>query len=811
MDSHVRVAVIGGGVIGCSTLYHLAHLGWTDIALFERSELTSGSTWHAAAGFGVLHDDTNMARLNHYTIECYRGLEAETGQSCGIHTTGSLYLAETEDRMDQLKIMEAKARNLDFAFEFIAPADIAKHHPLLDASKLKGAWYQPEEGHLDPSGMTHAFAKGARQLGAQVHRFTKVVETNARPDGAWDVVTDKGSITAEYVVNSAGLWAREVGRMAGLELPLVPMEHMYFVTDTIEELEQLGGELPGVSDRDAEYYMRQEGNGLLVGAYERNGKHWAVDGTPWDFGHELLPDDLDRISENVERAIDRTPVLGRSGIKRVINGPMVWSPDASGLLGPVPGMRNYFAACGIMTGIGSGGGLGKSVAEWIVEGEPEWHLASLDVARFGDYFTKDFILARSKENYGTRFRMHFPKQELASGRPQRVRENYDQQVEQGAIFGVSFGWENAQYFAVDKSERDPGYAYRRAKWFEPVGRECRALRERGGIIDTSPYAKYLISGTGAEGWLDGLVTNRLPRNTGSMTLCPMVNERGRMIADFTITRLAGDRFLLLGSGSAVKFHQRLLQDVMPGEGVTFENLTDDWVGFSVSGPRARAFMTNLSDADLSHEGLPFLSAIETDFAGVRGFVLRVSFTGELGFEVYLPDIGFRQVYADMRDVATELGITFCGTLAQDSLRLEKGYGSVFTEYTSDYTPYEARLGDFVKLDKGPFTGREALKVGANRVPEWRLSLFAVEAGDADCIGSEPVWRDGRIIGETTSGAYGHCVGKSLALAYIQSEQFDPDAAYEIPIAGHMRQAALLGHAPYDPEGQKLRQRTEMDE
>jgi len=405
MKSHVRVAVIGGGVIGCSTLYHLAHLGWTDTALFERSELTSGSTWHAAAGFGVLHDDTNMARLNYYTIECYRKLEAETGQSCGIHTTGSLYLAETEDRMDQLRIMEAKAKHLGFVFDFVAPGDLAKHHPLLDVSKLKGAWYQPDEGHLDPSGMTHAFAKGARQLGAEVHRFTKVLETNPRPDGSWEVVTDKGTVIAENLVNAAGLWAREVGKMAGLDLPLIPMEHMYFVTESIPEIEALEEELPSVSDRDAEYYMRQEGKGLLVGTYERDGKHWAVEGTPWDFGHELLPDDLERISENVERAIERTPVLGTTGIKSVINGPMVWSPDSSGLLGPVPGLSNYYAACGIMTGIGSGGGLGKSVAEWIVEGEPEWHLASLDVARFGDYFTKDFILARSKENYGTRFRM----------------------------------------------------------------------------------------------------------------------------------------------------------------------------------------------------------------------------------------------------------------------------------------------------------------------------------------------------------------------------------------------------------------------
>ncbi len=805
MKSHVRVAVIGGGVIGCSTLYHLAHLGWTDIALFERSELTSGSTWHAAAGFGVLHDDTNMARLNYYTISCYRGLEAETGQSCGIHTTGALYLAETEARMDQLRIMEAKARHLGFAFEPLSPKETKDRHPLLDVTRLKGAWYQPDEGHLDPSGMTHALAKGARQLGTEVHRFTKVLETNPRSDGTWEVVTDKGSIRAEYIVNAAGLWAREVGRMAGLDLPVIPMEHMYLVTEAIPEIATQGEELPSVSDRDAEYYMRQEGQGLLVGAYEQNGKHWSVEGTPWDFGHELLPDDLERISENLERAIARTPALGRVGIKRVINGPMMWSPDASGMLGPVPGLRNYFAAVGIMTGIGSGGGLGKCVAEWIVEGTPEWDVASLDIARFGDYFGQDFILARSLENYGTRFRMHFPKEELTSGRPQRMRESYAQQLEQGAVFGVSFGWENPQYFAASVTERDPGYAYRRAKWFEPVGREARALRRSGGIIDTSPYAKYLVSGSAAEAWLDSLVTNRLPQRLGGITLCPMVSEKGRLVADFTITRLGQERFFLVGSGSAVKFHQRLLLDRLPAAGVVFEDLTEAWAGFSISGPRSRDFLARLTNADLSSAALPFLSGADAQVSGQDAIVLRLSFTGELGFEVYTPDRGYAAVYAAMRRAAADLDIAFCGSLAQDSLRLEKGYGSVFTEYTADYSPFDAGLDRFVKLEKGPFEGRQALSEMAQEGGDLSLRLFAVESETADCIGGEPVWKNGQIVGETTSGGYGYTVEQSLALAYVDKAEADSSADYRIPIVGELRPARLLERAPYDPGGSKLRQ------
>ncbi|GAB5468349.1 MAG: FAD-dependent oxidoreductase [Rhodospirillales bacterium] len=804
MKSHVRVAVIGGGVIGCATLYHLAHLGWRDIALFERSELTSGSTWHAAAGFGVLHDDTNMARLNYYTIECYRGLEAETGQSCGIHTTGALYLAETEARLDQLRIMEAKAKHLGFDFRPISPREVPDWHPLLDASRLKGAWYQPDEGHLDPSGMTHAFARGARQLGAEVHRFTKVLETNPLPDGTWQVVTDKGSVIAEYLVNAAGLWAREVGRMAGLELPVIPMEHMYLVTETIPEIAALDRELPSVSDRDAEYYMRQEGDGLLVGAYERQGKHWSVEATPWDFGHELLPDDLDRISDNLERAVARTPALGRTGIKRVINGPMMWSPDASGMLGPVPGLTNYFAAVGIMTGIGSGGGLGKCVAEWIVGGAPEWDVASLDIARFGDYFTQDFILARSAENYGSRFRMHFPKEELTSGRPQRVRESYPQQVEQGAVFGVSFGWENPQYFAQCAAERDPGYAYRRAKWFEPVGREARALRARGGIIDTSPYAKYLIAGPAAEAWLDSLVTNRLPQGLGRITLCPVVSAKGRLLADFTVTRLGAERFFLVGSGSAVKMHQRILADAVPREGVSFEDLTERWAGFSISGPRARDVLAALTDADISPAGLPFLTGRDASLLGRPAIVLRLSFTGEMGFEVYSPDRGFGEIYAALRAAAAAEEVAFCGSLAQDSLRLEKGYGSVFTEYTADYTPYDAGLERFVKLDKGAFQGREALVEAQRRNSAVTLKLFAVESDAADCIGGEPIWKEGRIVGETTSGGYGFTVGQSLALAYVTRDEADAAADYRIPVVGQLRPARLLAEAPYDPQGARLR-------
>ena len=803
MKSHSRVVIVGGGIVGCSILYHLTKLGWTDVMLLERSELTSGSTWHAAAGFGVLHDNSNMARLNYYSIDCYRNLEKETGQSCGIHTTGGLYLAETAVRVDQLKIMEAKAGTLGFDFEFIPPGEINALQPLLNTEGLKGAWFQPDEGHLDPSGITHAFARAARSAGAEVIRFCPVLETNPLSDGGWEVVTEQGNVRAEILVNAGGLWAREVARMAGLELPLVPMEHQYFVTESIQAISDAGGEFPSVSDRDAEYYMRQEGKGLLVGAYEQHGKHWSVDGTPQDFGHELLPEDLGRISANLERAIKRIPALAEAGVKRVINGPMMWSPDTAGLLGPVPGLRNYFSATGIMTGIAQGGGLGKTVAEWIVDGEPEYDLSSLDIARFGDYFTQEHILARSLENNSTRFRVHFPYEVLLSGRPQRARDHYHLQQQQGAVFGVSFGWENPLYFAASDGEREPGFAYRRAKWFDPVARECMQLRSVGGIIDTSSYAKYRVHGPAAEEWLDRLTTNALPARAGQIVLAPMVNNSGKLVADFTISRTGACEFLLIGSGSARVFHQRWFDHFLPAEGVQLEDLSDGLVGFSVSGPEASCFLGALLGDDVSVNSMPYLGYKTVTWNSLELHLLRISYTGESGFEFYFSARESAERYSRILAVANELQLVFAGSLAQNSLRLEKGYGGWFSEFSTDYDPYQSGLSRFVKLNKGEFIGRNALIELSKSSPQERLCLFEVDSAD-DAFGSEPVKIGDRTVGEITSGGFGHCVGKSLAMGYINAADIDPDAEYRIAIVGEWRAARLCSAAPYDPVGNRLR-------
>ncbi|MEJ2176970.1 MAG: FAD-dependent oxidoreductase, partial [Gammaproteobacteria bacterium] len=449
MKTNAQVVVIGGGLVGCSILYHLTKLGWNDVVLLERNELTSGSTWHAAANTHGLHDNNNISRLQYYTMKVYEELEAETGKSCGLHHPGSIYLACTNDRVHQLRIQAAKAHAFDADFYEITLDEARQLHPLLNLDNVKCAMYEPMAGHVDPSGVTHAYAHGARQKGAEIHRFTPVIETNPRTDGSWDVVTEKGNIHAEHVVNAAGLWGREVGRLAGLELPLMTMEHQYFVTEEIPEIAALDRELPAVADRDMEYYLRQEGKGLLVGAYEKDGRFWAEDGTPLDFGHDLLPEDLDRITDNVMRACDRIPALAEAGVKQVINGPMIWSPDSSALLGPARGLKNYWCCNGIIPGFSQSAGLGLTLAQWIVEGEPELDMFPWDVTRFGDWATKDYAKARALDTYSTRFSIHFPNEERSAGRPLKKRPVYDMQKGMGAVFGFSFGYEHPHWYAPE--------------------------------------------------------------------------------------------------------------------------------------------------------------------------------------------------------------------------------------------------------------------------------------------------------------------------------------------------------------------------
>ena len=805
MKSHAQAVVIGGGLVGCSILYHLAKLGWTDVVLLERDELTSGSTWHAAAGIHGLHDHNNISKLQYYTMQLYQELERETGQGCGIFQPGSLYLAQTRDREHQLRMQAAKARYFQVEFHELSRDEAERMHPLANFDDIRCIMYEPDGGNVDPSGVTYAYAKGARALGAEIERFTPVVATTQRADGSWDVETDKGSIHADVVINAAGLWAREVAAMAGFELPLMPMEHQYFVTETIPEIEALGKRLPLIADRDGEYYMRQEGLGLLVGAYEKGGKFWAEDGTPIDFGHELLDEDLDRIEENLLRAFERVPVLTEAGVKRVINGPMIWSPDSAALFGPVPELKNYYCCTGIIPGFSQSGGLGLTLAQWIIDGEPEMDMFPWDLARFGDWTDRSFTKARAHDQYSHRFKIHFPYEEREAGRPVKTRPVYQRQKGLGAVFGLSYGYEHPLWYAGEGVEVKEEYGFERQNSFDAVAAECKALRSGVGVLDVSNFAKYEIKGKGSADWLNRVVANYVPTEIGRSCLTPMLGVRGGIAGDFTITKLDEDAFLMIGSGIAERYHQRFFQSVPRPDSVGFTSLTEAWAGFNVAGPRSRELLQSLTDADLSNDQCKFMHNRSITIAGIEAVILRVSFSGDLGWEVYVPVAQQLILFDAILQAGKRLGVRPVGSRSLLSLRVEKGYGSWSREYSPEYWPQEVGLDRLIKLDKPEFLGREAYIALKDKPPREKLVIAEVETVNADANGGEPIFlRDGTPVGRVSSGAYGHTVGKSLALCFIKTDYAVAGTELDIAILGLPHAAKILEKPPFDPEGARLR-------
>ncbi|MEC7852945.1 MAG: FAD-dependent oxidoreductase, partial [Pseudomonadota bacterium] len=800
MRTHAQAVVIGGGLVGCSILYHLAKLGWRDVILLERDELTSGSTWHAAANIHGLHDNNNITRIQHYTMNLYKELEEETGQGCGVFQPGSLYLAQTEERERQLRLQEAKAKFYGLGFYEISREKALELHPLAQFDDVRCIMFEPDGGNVDPSGVTHAYATGARMLGAEIERFCPVTGTEAQPDGSWIVRTEKGDIHTQWVVNAAGLWGREVAAMAGLTLPLQPTEHQYFVTEAIPEVEALGRRLPSIADRDGEYYFRQEGNGLLIGAYEEKMKFWAEDGTPLDFGHELFDDDLDRIMENVMRAIDRVPAAAEAGVKRVINGPMIWSPDSNALFGPVPELTNYFCCNGIIPGFSQSGGLGLLAAQWMIEGEPEWDMFAWDLARFGDWADKAFTKARVRDQYIHRFKIHFPNEERSAGRPARTRPIFETQRAMGAVFGLNAGWEHALWFA-DSPDTEETVGFARQNWFGPVGREAAMLRDHVGIIDISNFANYVVEGPGAHGWLDALVANHVPTEVGRSCLTPLIGMRGGVAGDFTITRTGDNGFMMIGSGMAERYHRRFFNMVPLPAGTTLENETPRIAGFNVAGPKSRAMLATLTDADLSAEGWRFMRSQTISVAGVECLAIRVSFTGDLGWELHCAESDQVALYGALIEAASEYGGGPVGSRALGALRIEKGYGSWGREYSPEYWPQEAGLHRLIKLDK-EFLNKDAYMKISNTPPRETLTMFEVDAGDdADANGGEPIFlADGTPVGRVTSGAFGYTVGKSLAIGYAREGTVAAGDEVDIFILGKPHRATVLAEPPFDATG-----------
>ena len=805
MRTHAQAVVIGGGVIGCSILYHLTKLGWTDVVLLERSELTSGSTWHAAANIHGLHDNNNITRIQNYTMDLYNALEAETGQSCGVFQPGSLYLAQTEAREHQLRLQAAKAKYYGLNFHEVTRDEAERLHPLVNYDGIRCIMFEPSGGNVDPSGVTNAYATGARQNGAEIIRFCPVTGTEQQPDGSWIVRTEKGDIATQWIVNAAGLWGREVAAMAGLTLPLQPTEHQYFVTETIPEIAGLDRRLPSVADRDGEYYLRQEGKGLLVGAYEKDLRFWAEDGTPLGFGHELFADDLERIEPNMMRAIDRVPAVGTAGIKRVINGPMIWSPDANVLFGPAPELRNYFCCNGIIPGFSQSGGMGLLAADWIVTGESRYDMFAWDMARFGDWADAAFTKARVGDQYANRFKIHFPNEERSAGRPVRTRPVYETQKQMGAVFGLNYGWEHPLWFADTPGTADTD-GFTRQNWWGPVGDECRMLRENAGIIDISNFAKYRCAGPGAEDWLNSLFANTMPKAVGRSCLTPMIGVRGGIAGDFTVTRLGDDEFWIIGSGMAERYHQRFFNALPLPDGTVFESQTVSMCGFNVAGPKSREMLQRLTNTSFETADFPFMRSKWVEMAGIRVLALRVSFTGDLGWELHCAAADQPRLYAALLEAGHDLGAGPVGSRALMSLRIEKGYGSWGREYSPEYWPQEVGLERLCKLDKD-FLNKAALldvldKPARERLVVLALDAEATDASNADATGGEPIFKDGVGVGRVTSGAYGYSVGQSLALGFVKG--VDAGQRVEVMVLGRAHGATVLESAPFDPEGIRLR-------
>ncbi len=804
MKAHAQVVVIGGGVVGCSVIYHLTRLGMRDVVLIERSELTSGSTWHAAGGFHTLNADTNMAALQGYTIRLYRELEEITGQSCSLHHVGGITLAESPERLDFLKSARAMHRHMGLDTELITPQEIRELSPITNTDGVLGALYDPLDGHLDPSGTTQAYAKAAQMQGAEIVLRNRVLETNPRADGGWDVVTEQGTVVAEQLVNAAGLWAREVAAMAGVYLPLHPMEHQYFATADIPEVFERDGELPHVMDPGGESYLRQEGRGLVIGFYEQDCVPWAVDGTRWDFGHELLEDNLDRISDSMEFAFRRYPVLADAGIKTVINGPFTFAPDGNPLVGPVPGLRNYWSACAVMAGFSQGGGVGLTLAEWLIEGEPSRDVFAMDVARFGDYCTPSYTRLKVRENYQRRFSVSYPNEELPAARPLDTTPAYALWHAQNAVFGTMYGMEHVNYFAPAGESPYEIPSFRRSNAFAPVGEEVRAVREAVGINEVHNFGKYEVSGPAAADWLDFVMAGRLPA-VGRLSLNPMLSPKGRIIGDFSIARIASERFQVTASYGAQAYHLRWFERHLPVSGVRVENVSRSRIGFQIAGPRAQELLARVTRADVSTAAMPFLSVREIDVGQCHAIVQRVSYTGDRGYEIYVPWRHQVALYRILSEAGADLGLRPFGIRAMMSLRLDKSFGSWMREYKPDYTPLETGLDRFIDYDKPTdFIGKAAVLAQREEGVSRRLCTFEVDAQDADAVAWEPIWHAGEVVGYVTSGGYSHFAGKSIAYGFLPIELIEENRQVEIEILGELIPARLYTQPLFDPRNEYLR-------
>ncbi len=800
MKSHYRVVVIGGGVVGASVLYHLAKMGWSDVCLIERSVLTAGSSWHAAGGIHALNADPNIAALQAYTIDLLSEIETESGQNIGLHMTGGLTMAGTPDRWEWLQSAYRVFQSIGIEdCRLVSVEEACALNPIMAPDGLLGGMWADREGYIDTTGTVHAYAGAAKKRGATVVEHNRVLDLNQVPDG-WRVVTEKGDVTCEHVVNAGGLWAKQVGRMAGIELPVSPLQHHYLVSDTIPKLAEIDFEVPMTVDLEGFTYLRQDQKGVLLGIYEIDHKHWAMDGAPWDYGMELFQEDTDRIEKELTMGFERYPALQEVGVKTWVNGAFTFSPDGNPLVGPVPGKPGYWCACAVMAGFLQGGGVGKSLAEWMIEGAPEADVWGMDVARYGRWAeNRRYIRETTGQFYSRRFVMTYPNEQLPAGRPLKMAPAHDAMSAAGCRWGVSWDLETPLYFAPEGFVETP--TLKRSNAHDIVGAECRAVREAVGLLDITGFSRYEVTGPGAEGWLNRIMASRLPA-AGRAKLAPMLAPDGRLKGDLTVFNWGGGVWWIMGSYYLRAWHMRWFNDHLE-DGVTVRDLGDEVAGFSLAGPKSLEVIAKLTEGDIG--ALPFMGCGRFDIGLIRAHVGRMSVSGELGYEINCRIGDHVALRRALLKAGADQGLKEYGFNALLSLRLEKSFGIWSKEFTQGYTPGMTGMDRWIAWDKGDFVGRAAaLAERDGNGPAQVLVTLEIDAKDADASGFEPVWAGGDKVGFVTSGGFGHCVGKSLAMALVNREQAAEGTGLSVHVVGVERAARVIAPSPYDPAGTAMR-------
>ncbi len=802
LPTTARVVIVGGGIMGCGLAYHLAHEGWTDVVLLEKAELTSGSTWHAAGQITRSTSSFGLGKCVDYNIGLYSGeLEAETGQSVTWHGCGSFRLAYGEDEMDWLRHTMSVGRSLGFNIELVDPAFIARHHPFYNLDGVVGALHTPDDGHADPSGVTQALAIGARNLGARIVRRCRATDVRRRPDGGWTVATERGDIDCEHVVNAGGTYARQMGEWSGLQLPMTSMTHHYFVTDTVPEFEALERELPVIRDDPlVSGYIRMEQKSGLIGIYEKQNPNtvWE-DHCPWEAENELFEADYDRVMPWLENALDRVPVLANRGIKRVVHGAISHPPDGNPLIGPAPGVRNYWCCCGTQIGIGWGPGLTRELARWMVHGAADISMREYDPRRFGAYADKQWQIVKAKEDYCLRHEIPFPHFNRLAGRQIKPSPLYERLKEKGAVFEEIYGHERPRWFARDGVEQRDHYSFRRTVVHDMVGAEVRAVRSGVGIMDATAFAKVEVAGPDAAAFLDRLIPNQLPQKVGGIVLTHLLNRRGRIEIELTAVRLTEDRYYLV---CAAFFEQRLLDHLaerLVEERLQIVNRSDEWSAIALQGPRSRSVLAENTKARLDNENFRWLTARQIDVAGHAMWAFRMSYAGELGWEIHGPRGSIPAVYDALWASGEPIGIVNYGSFAMNAMRMEKAFKGA-GELTNEVTLPEADVMRFVRIDKGDFEGRSATVRSAGSELPWICAYLQIEPdGVNDGNGGEAVHKDGVVVGSTASVAFGHTVGTILAFAYVKPHAAVPGTELEVIVAGRPRPARVLGEPAHDPQ------------